>query len=231
MMVFIAILETVFYSINFHVIFSYLGVKDIGGGMNIHQFGAYFGLTATLILSPREKSTDKRYADGIEPTYVSDLFAMIGTVFLWIYWPSFNAVLAVRQAQLMAVVNTLLSLCGATFTVAVMSRWLRGGNRMHMVDIQNATLAGALSAFPFMLITPFFLTVISSFFVGGVAMGVFADTPLNPGVAVACGIGAGIISVFGFAVLQVCSLRLLLFDLMFSFSVTLFLIGASSADS
>jgi ammonia channel protein AmtB len=58
-------------------------------------------------------------------------------------WPSFNGALARQQTQLLAVVNTLLSLCACAFTAAVMSRLLRGGNKMHMIDLQNATLAGA----------------------------------------------------------------------------------------
>ena len=38
---------------------------------------------------------------------------------------------------------------------------------------------------------------------GGVAMGCIADSPLNAGVAIACGMGAGLISTLGYNLLQV----------------------------
>ena len=51
----------------------------------------------------------------------SDLFSLLGAVLLWVYWPSFNAVLASGDAFHRAVINTHLSLLGstsATFVVA-----------------------------------------------------------------------------------------------------------------
>ena len=51
----------------------------------------------------------------------SDLFSLFGAVLLWVYWPSFNAVLASGDAFHRAVINTHLSLLGstsATFVVA-----------------------------------------------------------------------------------------------------------------
>lgn len=55
--------------------FPWLQVKDAGGSMTIHTFGAYFGLTVTRILyRPNlEQSKDKQGS-----VYHSDLFAMIG---------------------------------------------------------------------------------------------------------------------------------------------------------
>lgn len=47
--------------------------------------------------------------------YASDLFAMIGTLFLWIFWPSFNsALLDTPEQQHRAIMNTYLSLASAT---------------------------------------------------------------------------------------------------------------------
>lgn len=56
-------------------VFPSLQVKDAGGSMTIHTFGAYFGLTVTRILyRPNlEQSKDKQGS-----VYHSDLFAMIG---------------------------------------------------------------------------------------------------------------------------------------------------------
>lgn len=56
-------------------VFPWLQVKDAGGSMTIHTFGAYFGLTVTCILyRPNlEQSKDKQGS-----VYHSDLFAMLG---------------------------------------------------------------------------------------------------------------------------------------------------------
>lgn len=56
-------------------LFPWLQVKDAGGSMTIHTFGAYFGLMVTRILyRPNlEQSKDKQGS-----VYQSDLFAMIG---------------------------------------------------------------------------------------------------------------------------------------------------------
>lgn len=50
-------------------------VKDAGGSMTIHTFGAYFGLTVTRILYRRNLEQSKERQSS---AYQSDLFAMIG---------------------------------------------------------------------------------------------------------------------------------------------------------
>lgn len=63
---------------------------DVGGAIFIHAFGAYFGIAVALVMRRR----DFRVAEHLEgPQYSSDIFAMIGTILLWVFWPSFNAIL------------------------------------------------------------------------------------------------------------------------------------------
>ena len=53
-------------------------VKDAGGSMTIHTFGAYFGLTGTWILYRPNLYQSKERQSSV---YHSDLFAMIGESF------------------------------------------------------------------------------------------------------------------------------------------------------
>ena len=57
--------------------------------MIIHLFGAVFGLAVSFAYRPKQQSNNKL----CESNYYSNLFAMIGSLFIWMYWPSFNAVL------------------------------------------------------------------------------------------------------------------------------------------
>lgn len=59
--------------------------------MVIHTFGAYFGLSVSLFYQGKAAIEDKNEL-GVG-NYLSDLVSMIGTLFLFCYWPSFNAAL------------------------------------------------------------------------------------------------------------------------------------------
>jgi len=97
---------------------------------------------------------------------------MIGTIFLFLYWPSFNAALAVGMAQTRSVVNTLMSITGSCLTSIFVSRLLIG--KMDMEVLLNSTLAG------------------------GVVMGASCDLITGPGFAMLTGMIAGAISSLGF---------------------------------
>ena len=56
---------------------------DVGESIYVHVFGAYFGMTVAKILHHKEIDNEKE-----ESNYHSDLFAMIGTLFLYLYWVS-----------------------------------------------------------------------------------------------------------------------------------------------
>ncbi len=85
----LALLEVVFYCVNFFIGTHLFGAVDAGGSMFVHAFGAYFGLACAFVLN---RGWHKRHALA-QSQYHSDLFATIGTLFLWICWPSFNGAL------------------------------------------------------------------------------------------------------------------------------------------
>lgn len=170
---FIAIIETIFFSLNERIGLQ-LGVADLGGSMTIHMFGAFFGIGASWMLSPKEASGHENNAAN----YHSDIFAMIGTIFLWMYWPSFNGALGAGATQERAVINTVLCLCGSCVVAFLSSHVLRREKRFNMVDIQNATLAG------------------------GVALGACCDMIILPGSAIGIGGIAGLASVLGYVYVQ-----------------------------
>jgi ammonium transporter Rh len=131
--------------------------------------GAYFGLAVAFVLyrpqvldSPHEKSR-----------YTSDMFAMIGTLFLFCFWPSFNAGVGTGVDRLRAVVNTYISICASVIGAFLMSSVVKKG-KFEMTHIQNATLAG------------------------GVAVGTVAGANLGLHGAMVIGTLAGMISVLGF---------------------------------
>ena len=75
--------------------------------------------------------------------YTSDLLSLQGTIILWVFWPSFNALLASGAARHRAVINTYLSLMSSTVTTFLVSGIL-GERRFAAEDIQNATLSGGV---------------------------------------------------------------------------------------
>jgi ammonium transporter Rh len=86
-----ATIEIWFYAINEAILTTIFQINDIGGSIIIHTFGAYFGLSVSLFYRGEEAKKDKNNLGS--GNYLSDLVSMIGTLFLFAYWPSFNAVL------------------------------------------------------------------------------------------------------------------------------------------
>jgi ammonium transporter Rh len=154
--------------------YEYFMVADIGGSMFIHCFGAYFGLAAAIVINSREKGHFNNKL--CESNYRSNTFSMIGTIFLWMFWPSFNAALGAEQAKQRAIVNTLISMTGSCFTVFILNPFFKHG-KFDMEDALNATISG------------------------GVIIGASADIIIYPYIALIIGCGAGAISITGFNLL------------------------------
>lgn len=174
-LLFIAIVETAVACLNLYLVGSVFQASDVGGSIAIHTFGAYFGIGVSSAL--RIKKVDAPAASRLdEPSYNTDVTAMIGSIFLWIYWPSFNSALTLSDPEYQrAVINTYLSLAAATVTAFIVSSMVNEHKgKFDMVHIQNSTLAG------------------------GVAVGSVCNMFISPGIAIAIGIGAGVLSVCGY---------------------------------
>jgi ammonium transporter Rh len=170
----IALMEVIIYSICFEVVAAKIETLDVGGSLVIHAFGAYFGLAASFVLTPPVLTAEIK-ADREVPkngsSYNSDMFAMIGTVFLWLYWPSFVSAL-VPEAREVCALHTVLALCGSCVAAFAASYLFKG--KLDMVHIQNATLAG------------------------GVAIGSTADMDIGLWGSLCIGTVAGVWSTFGY---------------------------------
>lgn len=62
-----------------------------------HTLGAYFGLVASYLLTPPETSRPDGWDRDNTASYSSDMLAMIGTLFLFLYWPSFSTYTPIRM--------------------------------------------------------------------------------------------------------------------------------------
>jgi len=171
-LVLMAIIESALFFLNAKLAFEVFEVHDCGGGIIIHTFGAYFGLAVCWSFS---WSVPKKEHQDNSSIYSSDVTSLIGTLFLWCLWPSFNAaVVPSEHGQVMAVANTFISLCSSTIAFAMVSRLLNSERKFDTVQLQNATLAG------------------------GVAMGVSGDLNIGLFGAILGGFGAGAVSCVGY---------------------------------
>jgi ammonium transporter Rh len=143
---------------------------DTGGSIVIHAFGAVFGIGVVLTMT-----TKKEREIPIESNATSDRFSLLGSMILWLFWPSFCAALVSPELVPHTAINVILALSGATLATYFASTLLRG--KISAADIANAALAG------------------------GVAIGSTCDTATFSA-AFIIGILAGALSTFGFAVLQ-----------------------------
>ncbi|EYC13817.1 hypothetical protein Y032_0042g549 [Ancylostoma ceylanicum] len=154
-----------------HTVVHTFHVNDVGGSIVVHAFGAYFGLACSKAFG--DKSQREHENEG--SIYHSDIYAMIGAIFLWVFWPSFNAGVAEpADARQRAVCNTFLSLVACTITTFIVSQATDHHKKFDMVHIANSTLAG------------------------GVAIGTTANVVLNPLHAMCVGVVAGALSVIGY---------------------------------
>uniref|UniRef100_A0A3Q4MLF3 Rh blood group, D antigen n=1 Tax=Neolamprologus brichardi TaxID=32507 RepID=A0A3Q4MLF3_NEOBR len=98
-----------------------LNTRPLISIMMLHIFGSLFGLMLTGTLY--RKGSEQRFEKEKFDTKMG-LFSMLGTVFLWMFWPSFNSVLVEDRTpgrKLEAVCSTYLALAVSAVTAAAVS--------------------------------------------------------------------------------------------------------------
>lgn len=154
----------------------FVGFLDTGGSVAIHAFGAYFGLGLIA-------TTDKKFKDAplCECDKTSNEFCLLGSMILWLFWPSFTSSVVSPELGILTAINTIFALSGSTITTYIFSKLIRG--KIEIEDIANAALAG------------------------GVAIG-SACSSVNPGLAMVIGMVAGLVSTLGYTIIapKVCKL-------------------------
>uniref|UniRef100_A0A8C2A2R9 Rh blood group, D antigen n=1 Tax=Cyprinus carpio TaxID=7962 RepID=A0A8C2A2R9_CYPCA len=149
--------------------------------MLLHVFGALFGVMVSWVL----------YREGIEPVHEKEktdrktgLFAMFGTLFLWMFWPSFNSAMVrdhkwERGLKLTVIYGTYLSLAVSVVMAMSVSMLTSAKGKMNMVHLQSSTLSG------------------------GVAIGVAMTAVHTPWIAMTIGFCASLLSALGFCYMKV----------------------------
>lgn len=160
--------EMFWYGLNEAICVEQFGMFDAGGAIRISIFGSAFGLAAGYFFQPTRAGKSNNCKNG----YYSEVTACLGALFLFLYWPSFNAALLTGHAKERAVVNTLLSLSASTMGAIGVSRYMFG--KLDMEIVLNASLAG------------------------GVAMAAACDLITQPWAAMLVGLLAGMFSAISF---------------------------------
>ncbi|XP_051503884.1 rh blood group, D antigen [Myxocyprinus asiaticus] len=142
--------------------------------MLLHIFGALFGVMVSWVL----------HREGIKPQHEkektdhrSGLFAMLGMLFLWMFWPSFNSTLVhhrERGLKLTVIYGTYLSLAVSVVIAMSISMLFSSKGKINMMHVQSSALSG------------------------GVAIGVAMTAVHAPWVAMTIGFCAALLSTLGF---------------------------------
>ncbi|XP_061217704.1 ammonium transporter Rh type B-like [Neopsephotus bourkii] len=124
-------------------IVTHLRVLDVGGTITIHVFSCYFGLGVSKALF---RAAQQPVHPKQTPTPRSDLMSLVGMLILWVFWPSFVAVLCQPgDAQHRAILNTLLAMSASAVTTVVASSLMERDGKLSPGHLQNGSLAGGVA--------------------------------------------------------------------------------------
>ncbi|XP_074832571.1 blood group Rh(CE) polypeptide isoform X2 [Carettochelys insculpta] len=179
-LIWMATVEVAAFSMSRWINVKFLMVEEHTSLMHVHIFGTYFGLGVSWCLyhSSWSKSGEKE-KEKEKDDLLSDLFSMLGILFLWMFWPSFNSVLIVDMMEKRnAIYNTYYAMGVSAVAAFALSALSSRNGKIRMVHIHHATLAG------------------------GVALGFSAPIIPYPWIAMILGLLASIIALLGSHCLQ-----------------------------
>ncbi|TKS86368.1 C Rhesus blood group family type [Collichthys lucidus] len=178
-LILITLLEVSGFVLNDWLLQTLLKTPPLNSIMLLHVFGAFFGVMLTWILY-RKGSMQRFEKEKFDSK--TGLFSMLGILFLWMFWPSFNSVLVgnrIPGRKLGAVCSTYLALAVSAVTAAAMSVLSSPKGKLNIIHMQ------------------------SCIFAGGVAVGISISVVHQPWEAMTIGLAAAVVSTIGFRYLKV----------------------------
>ncbi|KAM9175810.1 RH-like protein [Mergus octosetaceus] len=133
------VVEIIIFHVSRWINKRFLQVPDNISMKHVHLFGAYFGLAVSSRFSEPSPRSEKNAS-----TPKSDLLSTLGTLFLWVFWPSFNSVLADGD-KTKAIYNTYFALAVSAVTTFTLSVLTTKDGKFRMTHVHSAALAGGVT--------------------------------------------------------------------------------------
>ncbi|NWY93619.1 RHD protein, partial [Loxia curvirostra] len=133
------LVELIFFYVSRWINRKFLEVPEHLSVMHVFLFGAYFGLALASRFPEAPPGLDKNRS-----TPKSELFSVLGTVFVWVFWPSFNSILAGSE-KMKTVLSTYLALTVSAVAAFMLSALTSKDGKFRMADIRSAVLAGGVT--------------------------------------------------------------------------------------
>ncbi|NWX64633.1 RHD protein, partial [Promerops cafer] len=132
------LVELIVFYVSRYINMTFLKVQEHLILMHVHLFGAYFGLALSSCFPEPPPGLDKNRS-----TPKSDLFSVLGAVFVWVYWPSFSSILAYIKVK--AVLSASLALTVSAVAAFMLSALTSKDGKFRMSHIRSAVLAGGVT--------------------------------------------------------------------------------------
>jgi len=132
------------------------GVDNTGSLYTTHIFGASFGLGCSIIVSGQRPHENPDNA----PRYQSNNYAILGSLFMFVTYPSFNCFWAPASLRVYVAVNTFIAMISGGMFSFIWANYLypEGPEVMHLQD--GILAAGVAASTPAGLFIPPFLMMI-----------------------------------------------------------------------
>ena len=148
--------ETFFAVFNYYLCYFSIGGIDNGGSVYIFTFGAIFGFTVSIILAYDNTFfalLSKNQSN--KSNYYSNIISAIGSLFLWLYFPSFNTARVhcdqnpekIKTIEIMryrGIINTYMSMIGSTVGTFCTSSLLTPEKKFRIEHILRSSYVGGV---------------------------------------------------------------------------------------
>lgn len=150
-MTFVTLIVTFMFALNEEICFSYIVGFDLGGSSSVYAYGGFFALVVGLVTWTHDTHHYDQQRNSTKDGH-SVTFALIGTLLLWVMWPSLNAARVSGYLSygfpwgnqvLRAVFNTVFALTGSVIGSYIISA-LAYDNQFNVEHVLKATLAGGV---------------------------------------------------------------------------------------